>query len=73
MASQLSGNAMHAHLIAATPLLDYPSPPISALLATRGWCGLPLFERIEAVYDFVRHWMNARASRIRANSWPKLF
>jgi len=41
-------------LLAATPLLDIGSPAIRSLLQQRGWQELPLFEKIGAVYAFVR-------------------
>ncbi len=37
-----------------TPLLDYRHPDLQALIAKRGWAGLPEFDRIGAVYNFVR-------------------
>lgn len=41
-------------LLGATALLDYPHPDIEALVARRGWRSLRPFDRIGAVYDFVR-------------------
>lgn len=41
-------------LLAPTPLLDFEHPAIESLVAARGWRQLALFERIGAVYDFVR-------------------
>jgi hypothetical protein len=35
-------------------LLDYRSPSITRLVASRGWATLPVHERIGAVYAFVR-------------------
>ena len=43
----------HPHL-AETLLLDFSASEIQRLIAERGWAGLPLKERIGAVYDFVR-------------------
>jgi transglutaminase-like putative cysteine protease len=47
-------DAMHP-LLAATPLLDVHHPDIEALVARRGWRALPHYDRIGAVYDFVRN------------------
>jgi transglutaminase-like putative cysteine protease len=47
-------DAMHP-LLAATPLLDVDHPAIEALVAGRGWRALPPYDRIGAVYDFVRN------------------
>ena len=47
-------DAMHP-LLAATPLLDVPHPDIEALVGRRGWRALPHYDRIGAVYDFVRN------------------
>jgi transglutaminase-like putative cysteine protease len=47
-------DAMHS-LLAATPLLDVDHPAIEALVAGRGWRALPHYDRIGAVYDFVRN------------------
>ncbi len=41
-------------LTQATPLLDYTSPALTALIAEKGWQTLPLYVRIGAVYSFVR-------------------
>lgn len=41
-------------LLAATPLLDFDHPALQALVAARGWRALPEYERIGAIYDFVR-------------------
>ena len=41
-------------LQSATPLLDYRSPNIQALITQRDWRILPLYERIGAVYHFVK-------------------
>jgi len=46
--------AMHT-LLAATPLLDVHHPDIEALVGRRGWRALPPYDRIGAVYDFVRN------------------
>lgn len=37
-----------------TPMLDYSSTPIQSLIAGRGWKSLDEFNRIKAIYDFVR-------------------
>jgi transglutaminase-like putative cysteine protease len=42
-------------LLAATPLLDLHHPGIEALVARRGWRTLSAYNRIGAVYDFVRN------------------
>jgi transglutaminase-like putative cysteine protease len=47
-------DAMHP-LLAATPLLDVHHPDIEALVARRGWRTLSPYDRIGAVYDFVRN------------------
>lgn len=47
-------DAMHA-LLAATPLLDLHHPDIEALVARCGWREQRPFDRIRAVYDFVRN------------------
>ncbi|MGA0050627.1 MAG: transglutaminase-like domain-containing protein [Burkholderiaceae bacterium] len=47
-------DAMH-HLIKATPLLDMHHPDIEALVTARGWRTLAPYERIGAVYNFVRN------------------
>ena len=39
---------------AATAILDYGHPTIGRLVQQRGWTLLPLFERIRAVYGYVR-------------------
>ncbi|SMX31024.1 transglutaminase-like domain-containing protein [Actibacterium lipolyticum] len=41
--------------LSATPLLDYQSAGIRALVEQRGWAGLPSMERIGAAYEFVRN------------------
>ncbi len=41
-------------LTQATKLLDYTSPSLSALITENGWPDLPLYDRIGAVYTFVR-------------------
>ncbi|RVV99674.1 transglutaminase family protein [Mesobaculum littorinae] len=38
-----------------TDLLNFDAPAISGLIAARGWQSLPPFERIGAVYDYVRN------------------
>jgi transglutaminase-like putative cysteine protease len=47
-------DAMHP-LLAATPLLDVHHPDIEALVAHHGWRILNAYDRIGAVYDFVRN------------------
>lgn len=42
-------------LLQPTTLLDFAHPAIEGLVAQRGWRQLPVFERIGAVYDFVRN------------------
>jgi len=42
------------NLLLETPLLDYHSPNIQALITRKGWRNLPLYERIGAVYSFVK-------------------
>lgn len=39
----------------ATPILDYNAPEIAALIEQRGWMALPPYDRIGAVYDYVRN------------------
>jgi hypothetical protein len=41
--------------LAATPLLDFEHPSIQSLIADQGWRLLPEFERIGAIYTFVRN------------------
>lgn len=40
---------------APTALLDYQHPTLQALVRQRGWASLPEFDRIGAIYDFVRN------------------
>ena len=47
-------DAIHS-LLAATPLLDLHHPDVEALVARRGWRALRPYDRIGAVYDFVRN------------------
>jgi transglutaminase-like putative cysteine protease len=47
-------DAMHT-LLTATTLLDHHHPDIEALVARRGWRTLSPYDRIGAVYDFVRN------------------
>lgn len=44
-----------SNLRSATPLLDIHHPDINALIAKRGWRALTTYDRIGAVYDFVRN------------------
>lgn len=37
-----------------TPMLDFSAPAIQALIQRRGWRSLGEFERIQAIYNFVR-------------------
>lgn len=46
-----SGN----RLLNRTRLLDFEHPALMSLVAQRGWQSLPEYERIGAVYDFVRN------------------
>ena len=47
-------DAIHT-LLTATTLLDLHHPDIEALVARRGWRDLSPYDRIGAVYDFVRN------------------
>lgn len=38
-----------------TPILDFHKPAIQSLVDERGWRNLPEFDRIGAIYDFVRN------------------
>ncbi len=38
-----------------TPILDYNEPALRALSQERGWADMPEYERIGAIYDFVRN------------------
>jgi Transglutaminase-like superfamily len=42
-------------LLTATRLLDFDHPDIESLVARRSWRALPPYDRIGAVYDFVRN------------------
>jgi transglutaminase-like putative cysteine protease len=42
-------------LLLPTPLLDFTHPAVEELVEKRGWRQLPPYERIGAVYDFVRN------------------
>lgn len=44
-----------ADLQTHTAILDYNNAEITALIEARGWRELPEFERIGAIYDFVRN------------------
>ena len=37
-----------------TPMLDFSAPAIQALIGQRGWLSLEDFERIRAIYNYVR-------------------
>lgn len=53
---RLSNDSPMPHTgLAATPLLDFGHPRVQRLLAERQWAQLPMFERIGAIYDFVRN------------------
>ena len=41
-------------LLSATPILDFDHPRIAGLIRARAWTELPEFERIGAIYTFVR-------------------
>lgn len=47
-------NSPTSDLTEPTALLDYAHPSIAGLVAARGWSMLPVFQRIGAVYDYVR-------------------
>lgn len=47
--------AMLAELTKPTVLLDFESPTVQQLIVERGWQAFPEFERIGAIYDFVRN------------------
>ena len=54
--SQAAGDrALLTELTKPTELLDFKSPQIQQLIVERGWQALPEFERIGAIYDFVRN------------------
>lgn len=67
---------MDTHL-AATEILDYEHPTIEELVAARGWRELDEFDRIGAIYDFVRDEIgfgynesdNLPASRVLADGY----
>ena len=40
--------------LAKTPMLDFSHPAIQRLVEQRGWCELGEFERIRAIYGYVR-------------------
>lgn len=44
-----------SNLRSATPLLDTHHPDLNALIAKRGWLAMRPYDRIGAVYDFVRN------------------
>ena len=48
-------HAFPAELTKKTDLLDFKSPQIQQLIVERRWQALPEFERIGAIYDFVRN------------------
>ena len=54
--SQAEGDrALLTELTEPTELLDFKSPQIQQLIVERRWQALPEFERIGAIYDFVRN------------------
>jgi len=54
--SQAAGDrALLTELTEPTELLDFKSPQIQPLIFERRWQALPEFERIGAIYDFVRN------------------
>lgn len=44
-----------AQLALTTPLLDFTHASLQSLVTERGWQALPEYERIGAIYDFVRN------------------
>ena len=46
---------MSQKYLSATPLLDYETPPIQALIRDRGWAKLRPNEKIGVAYEFVRN------------------
>lgn len=64
-----------AILMESTDLLDFASPKVQQLILKREWMALPEFERIGAIYDFVRNGIkfgynesdNLPASRVLAD------
>ncbi len=44
-----------ASFLSTTELLDYQHPSLQRLVVERGWADLPEYERIGAIYDFVRN------------------
>lgn len=42
------------NLLSETPLLDFNSDALQSLISKRGWQNLPTYERIGAVYSFVK-------------------
>ena len=42
-------------LLAPTRLLDFDAEPIAKLIQDRNWPSMTTFERIGAIYDFVRN------------------
>lgn len=49
-----SSSARHEPLLEASAIVDVGHPSIVELITTRGWRDLPEFERIGAIYSFVR-------------------
>ena len=47
--------AILTELAKPTDLLDFESPKLQKLISERRWQALPEFERIGAIYDFVRN------------------
>ena len=48
-------NQSTERFLIATPILDYNEPTLRAFSQERGWADLPEYERIGAIYDFVRN------------------
>jgi Transglutaminase-like superfamily len=53
--TQRSDPPAHGVDLAATPLLDFEHPTLQQLCRTRQWDKLALFDRVGAIYDFVRN------------------
>lgn len=54
-AEHVEGKPVSKSYLGATPILNYASPSIVALLTERGWNQLSEYERIGSAYDFVRN------------------
>lgn len=61
----------------ATPILDFHASEITTLIAQRGWMALSVYDRIGAVYDYVRNEIlfgynrsdNLRATQVLADGY----